>query len=785
MAEGKEEAQLIKELEAAKGRVEELEAQLSASDKKEKRRTEKTRITASKGKEIGEDEGHLGGDFSFEENPAFLAQRLQKYEALKARKDEEFTALPREPIKITLPDGAVIDGTSFESSPMDVAMGISQGLANAVVVAKVFYTRRFGEKLNIADSSGFEEEEENNPSKVDVGELWDMLRPLEGDCKLELLKFDEWEAKMVFWHSSAHILGECIECKMGSHLTVGPPINPGFYYDTYVGNEGITDEKRKQLELKAKEVIKEKQPFERIVLTKDEALDLFAENPYKVSIIKNKVADGTLTTAYRCGPLIDLCMGPHVPHTGKVKAFELTQATTAFWLGNTENDRLQRIYGISFPDKKLLKEHKEFMKQALENDHRKKGQQQNLFFFHEWSPGSCFFLPHGARIYNTLLEFIRGEYRKRGYEEVVSPNLYNSKLWKVSGHWDHYKDDMFTFQDGDKEMFGLKPMNCPGHCLMFKHSKRSFRELPMRLTDFGVLHRNEASGALTGLTRVRRFQQDDGHIFCSRQDLEQELLGALEFMKYVYEKFGMTYKLQRSTRPAKAVGLDTDEGLELWDFAEDVLSRVLDKFAGPGKWRDNPGDGAFYGPKIDIKVFDSMRRMHQCATIQCDFQSPRRFGLSFQTESGLDTPVMIHRAMLGSVERMIAVLTEHFKGKWPFWLSPRQAMVIPIHKEFYGFCEDVRKQLHRAGFFCDVDLSNETLNKKILIAQKAQYNFMLVVGKDEVSKNSVNIRTRLDSKLGLMTVPDLITLFTKWKDERTLHTEPTEIQAAEQEDEEE
>ncbi|GBG27792.1 Threonine--tRNA ligase, cytoplasmic [Hondaea fermentalgiana] len=773
-------------VEQLRARVAELELQLEAKNEEnvnvsgekeqeaaQKQRTEHARMTKSAGAEIGADEGRLGGEFAFSENPEFIAARQAKYEELKARKDEEYKAMPREAIKVTLPDGAVVDGTSYETSPMDIANGISVGLAQSCVVAKVFYTRRVGDTVVIADSSGFEEDEEGE-AEVNKGELWDMERPLEGDCKLELLKFGEREANMVFWHSSAHILGECIECELGSHLTVGPPVDPGFYYDTYVGSEGITEDKKKKLEAKAKKIIKEKQKFERIVLTKDEALELFAENPFKLSIIRNKVKDGSLTTAYRCGPLIDLCMGPHIPHTGKVKAFEVTQATTAFWLGSVDNDALQRVYGISFPDKKLLAEHKEFMKQAAENDHRRKGVEQDLFFFHDFSPGSAFFKPHGARIYTTLLAFMREEYIKRGYTEVVTPNIYNAKLWKVSGHWDHYKDDMFTFQDGDKEMFGLKPMNCPGHCLMFADSKHSFRELPLRLADFGVLHRNEASGALSGLTRVRRFQQDDGHIFCAASQLEDELLGALNFMKHVYETFGMTYKLERSTRPKKAVGLEEAEGVALWDTAEAALSTVLDKFAGPGNWRDNPGDGAFYGPKIDIKVMDSMRRVHQCATVQLDFQLPKRFNLSFQTSEGsYERPVMIHRAMLGSLERMIAVLTEHFKGKWPFWLSPRQAIVIPIHPDHNEYCDGIRDRLRAAGFFCDADTSKgKTLNKKILLAQHAQYNFMLVVGPTEKECDSVNIRTRLDRKMGVKTVDEVVQLFTKWKEERTLVTEP-------------
>lgn len=320
-------------------------------------------------------------------------------------------------------------------------------------------------------------------------------------------------------------------------------------------------------------------------------------------------------------------------------------------------------------------------------------------------------MPHGARIYNRLIEFIRKQYWARGYEEVITPNIFNLQLWEQSGHALHYKDNMFCF-DVEGQEFGMKPMNCPGHCLMFAHRIRSYRELPLRVADFGVLHRNELSGALTGLTRVRRFQQDDAHIFCRPDQIKQEVLGALDFMRYVYTTFGMSYKLELSTRPAKALG-----DLELWQRAEAQLAEALNEFAGEGNWKVNPGDGAFYGPKIDIKVFDALERIHQCATVQLDFQLPIRFDLNFKSahdgEDSYVRPVMIHRAMLGSVERMAAVLTEHWGGKWPFWLSPRQAIMVPVDPKYIDYAYRVQKHLHEAGFFVDVDDSSRTLNKKV------------------------------------------------------------------------
>jgi len=766
--------------EELKARIVELESRLAVyeTDDKEQVRSEKTRMTVSKGKEIGSDEGHLGGEFEFKENPEFIEKRLSIYAELKSKKDAENQLQPREPIKVVLPDGKEIEGLSWETSPMDVAMGISVGLASNVVVAKVFYSRRVGSTVAVADSSGFDEGE---GSAIDKGELWDLTRPLEGDCKLELLKFDDRDAKMVFWHSSAHILGECIECQLGSHLTVGPPVEPGFYYDTYLGANGVDEACKSKLEAAAKKVVKDKQPFERIVLTKEEALLLFQDNPYKLSIIRNKVKDGSLTSAYRCGPLIDLCMGPHIPDTGRVKAFEISRATTAYWLGSADNDSLQRVYGISFPDKKLLKEHKAFLLKAAENDHRRKGEDQKLFFFHPFSPGCAFFLPHGQRIYNALTDFIKGEYHKRGYDEVNTPNIFNVELWKISQHWKHYQEDMFSFKDADKGLYGLKPMNCPGHCLMFRHATRSYRELPMRYADFGVLHRNESSGSLSGLIRVRKFCQDDAHIFCRESQVYDEIMAALEFMKHVYALFGMTFKLERSTRPKKACGLVNDDGspnvagIAMWDNAEATLKRALDDFVGAGNWKDNPGDGAFYGPKIDIKVFDCMKRIHQCATVQLDFQQPVNFGLVYSTETNeAGVPIIIHRAMLGSLERMIAILTEHFGGKWPFWLSPRQAIVIPVHADQKEFAESVRTRLHSAGIYCDVENSNKTLNKKILNAQHEQYNFMLVVGNEEMGTDSVNIRSRANRRMGVMTVDETIALFSQFKNERIMDTEPPE-----------
>ena len=377
--------------------------------------------------------------------------------------------------------------------------------------------------------------------------------------------------------------------------------------------------------------------------------------------------------------------------------------------------------------------------------------------FHDLSAGSAFWLPHGARIYNKLIDFIRSHLWKRGYDEVITPNIFNLDLWHKSGHALHYKDAMFCF-DVEGQEWAMKPMNCPAHCLMFGGQIRSYRDLPIRFADFGVLHRNELSGALTGLTRVRRFQQDDGHIFCREDQIKSEVLGALDFMKSVYETFGMSYKLELSTRPAKALG-----EIELWNRAEAALAEAMNEFVGKGNWRENPGDGAFYGPKIDIKVMDAMERVHQCATIQLDFQLPIRFDLKYTTDSKEEgkqfaRPIIVHRAMLGSVERMFAVLCEHWGGKWPLWISPRQVMLIPVHAQFNDYCEEVRQLLRNEGFYADMDASKATFQKKVRNAQIAQYNFQLVVGEAEVNNRSVNIRTRENQVEGEKKLEEMIAM---------------------------
>ena len=724
---------------------------------------------AKKDKKEKKKGGAASGPVELDPPPSYIDHRIKIFEKLKAKYDEEVAQKPRNNINITLPDGKVEIGKAWETSPAAIARSISKSLFEATVIARV------------------------------NGELWDLERPLEDDCKLELLRFDDPDGKKVFWHSSAHVLGEAAERKYGCDLCIGPPVEDGFYYEMALPDKAaVLAEDYGGLTTIAEKAIKDKQPFERLTLSKEDLLEMFKSNKYKQHIIKDKIPDGTSTTVYRCGPLIDLCRGPHVPHTGRIKSFKVMKNSASYFLGDAANDSLQRIYGVSFPDKKLMDEHLKYLEEAAKRDHRKIGKDQELFFFHDWSPGSCFFLPHGTIIYNALQAFLREEYWKRGYQEVVTPNMFHSELWKRSGHWQHYSEDMFTF-DVEKDKWALKPMNCPGHCLLFSHRTRSYNELPMRIADFGILHRNEASGALTGLTRVRRFQQDDTHVFCTEDQIEQEILALFDFLQTVYGNFGFTFKLKLSTRPEGHLG-----DIATWDRAEDKLKSALDIFAKQGgvHWELNPGDGAFYGPKIDITISDALKRDFQCATIQLDFQLPQQFNLEYVTKDhahaqakddnvkketapaptaqlngesvpeaataattpapatqpqqsveksyrkevspGCARPVMIHRAICGSFERFIAILTEHFAGKWPFWLSPRQVLVIPVMPSANPYVVEVQKALRERQMHADIDITGNTMQKKIRQGQLAQYNFIFVVGAQEMESKTVNIRDRDD-----------------------------------------
>ncbi|MCJ1239871.1 threonyl-tRNA synthetase [Varicellaria rhodocarpa] len=674
---------------------------------------------ASKDKPTSAKDGNIS--LELRPPPSFINHRISIFDQLWDKDKQRKAEQPRRNINITLPDGQVQLGTSWETTPFQIARSISKSLSDRIVIARV------------------------------NDELWDLGRPFESDSRLAFLDFDDEDGKKVFWHSSAHILGEAAEQQLGCHLVIG------FYYEMALpNNQSVSSADVEPLNASARSIIRERQPFQRLVVTKDQLLELFESNKFKQHIIRDKIPDGSSTTVYRCGPLIDLCRGPHVMDTSKIKAFQVLKHSASYFLGDPKNDSLQRIYGISFPDKKLLSQHLKDLEEAAKRDHRRIGTDQDLFFFHDLSPGSCFFLPHGMIIYNTLQSFMRSEYWKRGYQEVLSPNLFNSDLWKKSGHWQHYQKDMFTFE-AEKETWALKPMNCPGHCLIFGSRARNYRELPIRMAEFGVLHRNEASGALGGLTRVRRFVQDDTHVFCTDDQVSGEISAIFDFLQVVYGVFGFSFKLRLSTRPEDFLG-----NVETWNKAEDKLRAALDLFChdGTSSWELNPGDGAFYGPKIDITITDALKREYQCATIQLDFQLPERFSLTYQiAEQGTNSepassdvkagvskgsarPVMIHRAIYGSFERFIGILTEHFGGKWPFWLSPRQVLVVPVMSAASEYVKEVWELLRAHEFHADMDLGGNTMNKKIRSGQLLQYNFILVLGAQEMKDRTVSIRRR-------------------------------------------
>ena len=553
-------------------------------------RTAGKRTTAGGGKSVGGNE-RLGGEWAMEANPAWIAKRLERIERIKEKNAAAIAGLDKPAITVTLPDGKQMPGVAFETTPLDIAGALSKGLMQAVCVSSVRYSNRLKGVTEIIEMATGPDDDVPAVEET-KWETWDASRPLEGDCELQLLKFDDPRGKEVFWHSTAHMLGQALETEFSARLTHGPPLENGFFYDSYLGGGSYSESMKATVEKKVTKITSEKQEFHRVVVTKEEALELFADNPFKLSMINSKLPDGSSTTVYQNGPFVDLCRGPHIANTGRVKAFTTTKNSASLWLGKQGNDQLQRVYGISFPDKKEMTEWKHLQEEAAKRDHRKIGLEQELFYFDELSPGSCFFLPHGTRLYNKLIETIRGEYWKRNYLEVVTPNMYNLKLWETSGHATKYKENMFCFPIEGQE-FGLKPMNCPGHCLMFKHRKRSYRELPMRLCDFGVLHRNELSGALTGLTRVRRFQQDDAHIFCMVSQIKAEVAGVLDMIATVYGFLGMSFALKLSTRPENFLG-----EVEVWDKAEALMTEALNEYSGVSghAWSLNPGDGAFYGP---------------------------------------------------------------------------------------------------------------------------------------------------------------------------------------------
>jgi threonyl-tRNA synthetase len=568
------------------------------------------------------------------------------------------------------------------------------------------------------------------------GELKDLSAVVDKDSEVQLIMFDDKEGKEIFWHTAAHIFAYAIKELYPDALnTMGPAVEDGFYYD--FDNLKIAAADFPKIEAKMRDISAKKIPIERKEMTLEEIKKIFAKNPYKLEMANEFASGGKKLTVYTMGPgFLDLCEGPHVPDTGFVKAMKLMNIAMAFWRGDQKNKQLTRVYGTAFPNDDLLNKHLAFLRELEMRDHRKIGKDLELFTFHEWSPGSPFLLPKGTIIYNELQKFIREEYKKRGYQEVITPQMFNKALWEKSGHWEHYKDNMFLMKV-DGEEFSLKPMNCPSHCLIYQLKNHSYRELPLRIADFCFLHRNELRGALGGLTRVRKMSQDDAHIYCAPEQIQSEIKDLLEFVDFIYTKiFKMQYKAKLSTKPEGAMG-----DAKLWEQAEDALKKALDD--AKMKYEIKPGEGAFYGPKIDFDVKDALNRDWQCATIQLDFQMPLRFELKYMApDNTLKTPVMIHRAIVGTIERFMGVMIEHYAGKFPLWLSPVQVRVIPVAEAFIDYARSIGAKYQKEGIRAEVDETQETLNKKIRNAELDKINYIIVVGGKEKENNSINVRTR-------------------------------------------
>ncbi|MDQ0111261.1 threonine--tRNA ligase [Paenibacillus harenae] len=587
--------------------------------------------------------------------------------------------------------------------------------------------------------------------KID-GKLVDLNHPIAQDCQLEIIVTDSKEGLAIYRHSTAHIMAQAIKRLYGNEavkLGIGPVISDGFYYDIDIENPLSTDDLA-AIEAEMVNIVREDLPIERREISREEAKSLFErqEEPLKLELIDGLPSDSVITL-YEQGEFIDLCRGPHLPSTGRVKAFKLLSVAGAYWRGNADNQMLQRIYGTAFPKKSELEQHLHLLEEAKKRDHRKLGKELGLFMFAEDAPGMPFYLPNGMILRNELEQFERELHREREYREVRTPLMMNNVLWEQSGHYDHYKDNMY-FTQVDETKYALKPMNCPGHMLIFKNSLHSYRELPIRLAEYGQVHRHEASGALGGMMRVRTFCQDDAHLFVLPEQIEDEIKRVIALIDYMYKVFGFEYSVELSTRPDDSMGSD-----ELWQQAEASLQQVLDDTGLP--YRINEGDGAFYGPKIDFHIHDALKRSWQCGTVQLDFQMPEKFDLSYiGADNQKHRPVVIHRAVYGSIDRFIGILTEHYAGSFPLWLAPAQAKLLTISDNEIEYALEVKKQLEAAGIRVQADIRSEKLGFKVREAQLEKVPYLLVLGRSERESGRLSVRSRGEDRLLTMSVPDLI-----------------------------
>ncbi len=575
----------------------------------------------------------------------------------------------------------------------------------------------------------------------------DLCYPLNNGDEVHLWSFDEPEGKEIYWHSSAHVLAQAVLRLWPDAIpTIGPPIEAGFYYD--FANLHISDEDFEKIEKEMEAIVKQNYKTERQVFSsKKAAIVAFANNPYKIELIEG--FEDVQMTAYRQGEFFDLCRGPHIPNVGKIKALKVLKTSGAYWRGDSDKEMLTRIYAITFPDRKMLKDYLFQLEEAKKRDHKILGPKLDLFTHKEEAPGMVFIHPKGMIIWDALLDFWHECHKRAGYDEIKTPQIMVRELWERSGHWQNYRHNMYTTSIEERE-FAIKPMNCPGCMLFYKTQMHSYREFPWRVAEIGHVHRHEASGALSGLMRVRSFHQDDAHIFMEPHQIEDEILNVLNLTEEIYSAFGLEYHLELSTRPEK----DTIGSDEQWEHATVSLKKALDRSGKP--YVISEGEGAFYGPKIDFHIRDALGRTWQCGTIQLDMALPERFDLEYIDNKGERArPIMIHRALFGSIERFFGILIEHYAGKFPLWLSPRQIKIIPVADRHVEYAREVASKL--CNFHCEIDESHESVSKKIRLAQMSQVNYMLTIGDQEVSNKTISLRTRDNVVHGEMQLADFLT----------------------------
>ncbi len=609
-------------------------------------------------------------------------------------------------MKITLPDGSIREYEQEEIRAIDLAYDISPGLGREACAVTI-----------------------NGVDK-------DIRTVINEDSEVTIHKFDSKQGKEAFWHTTAHVMAQAIKrIYPETKISIGPPIENGFYYD--LDREGgFGDAEIEKIEAEMKNIIKEGFELDYFELSREEALKLMEEReePYKIELI-NDIPEGDTISFYKQGEFVDLCHGPHIMTVKPIKAFKLTSVAGAYWRGNENNKMLTRIYGISFPKKSLLDEYLEMLEEAKRRDHRKLGKELGLFMFLEESPGMPFYLPNGTILRNQLIEYIRGLLVKNNYHEIITPIFMNRALWERSGHWDKYQDKMFI-SEADDDIYAIKPMNCPGCVLVYNSQPHSYRDLPLRISEFGLDHRFEQSGELHGLMRVREFTQDDAHIFLTLDQIKDEIKNLVALVDEVYSKFGFTYHIELSTRPENSIGSE-----EEWNSAEAALQEACDELEL--NYVINPGDGAFYGPKLDFHLTDSLNRTWQCGTVQLDFQLPQRFEVEYVGSDGeKHRPVMIHRAILGSFERFIGTITEHFAGKFPTWLAPQQVRILPITDRHNEYGNKLKSELEECGVRVHLDDRNEKVGYKIREAQADKVPYMLIIGDQEQESGTVSLRLR-------------------------------------------